>query len=139
MGWFSTSNAQSAIVSMLTPVVVWMAYESKRTWLVWITVAAAYLRCSTSEPDWPFAAMLATTVGLAFTFLVTGMGMETGGGAVCGVGYRCRVYEIRAPCTKNQNYYSDYTSTQQGYVAEEMMEKMPELKKESISRSCSKR
>ena len=24
MGWFSTSNAQSAIVSMLTPVVVWM-------------------------------------------------------------------------------------------------------------------
>ena len=127
MGWFSTSNAQSAIVSMLTPVVVWMAYESKRTWLVWITVAAAYLQLFYIGTRLAFAAMLATTVGLAFTFLVT-RHVEWKRVAALFVALviaaGCMKY---GPMYKNQNYYSDYTSTQQGYVAEEMMEKMPEL------------
>ena len=127
MGWFSTSNAQSAIVSMLTPVVVWMAYESKRTWLVWITVAAAY----------PSAVLHRNPIGLCRhagydggpCLYVSGhaaCGMEAGGGAVCGVGYRCRVYEIRPHVQKSKLLFRLYLD-QQGYVAEEMMEKMPEL------------
>ncbi len=96
MGWFSTSNAQSAIVSMLTPVVVWMAYESKRTWLVWITVAAAYLQLFYIGTRLAFCRHAGYDGGPCL--YVSGhaaCGMEAGGGAVCGVGYRCRVYEIR--------------------------------------------
>lgn len=124
MGWFSTSNAQSAILSMITPVVVWLAYESKRTWLVWVTAALAYVQLFYIGTRLAFAAMLATTVGLAFVFLVNRK-IEWKRVAALFV---CLI--IVAGCTKygpmykNRNYYADYTTTQQGYVAMEMEEIM---------------
>lgn len=124
MGWFSTSNAQSAIMSMLTPVVVWMAYESKRCALVWVTVAAAYLQLFYIGTRLAFAAMLATTVGLAFTFLVT-RHVEWKRVAALFVGLIIAVGCVQyGPMYKNQNYYSDYTSAQQGYISQEMEEAM---------------
>ena len=124
MGWFSTSNAQSAILSMITPVVVWLAYESKRPWLVWVTAALAYVQLFFIGTRLAFAAMLATTVGLAFVFLVN-QKIEWKRVAALFV---CLI--IVAGCTKygpmykNRNYYADYTATQQGYVANEMEELM---------------
>ena len=35
-------------------------------------------------------------------------GMEAGGGAVCGVGYRCRVYEIRPHVQKSKLLFRLY-------------------------------
>lgn len=122
MGWFSTSNAQSAVVSMLTPVVVWIAYEAKRPWLMWITVALAYVQLFYIGTRLAFVAMAATTLGLAFTFLVTRHieWKRVAALFVCLIiAAGCMKY---GPMYKNQNYYSDYTSTQQGYVASEMNE-----------------
>ena len=122
MGWFSTSNAQSAVLSMLTPVVVWIAYESKKVWLVWVTVILAYAQLFYIGTRLAFAAMLATTVGLTFTFLVTHH-VEWKRLAALFVVLIIAIGCIRTgPMYKNQNYYADYTSTQQGYVAQEMEE-----------------
>lgn len=38
LGWFSTTNAQSAIVSMVTPILIGMAYRSKYSWIFIVTV-----------------------------------------------------------------------------------------------------
>ena len=124
MGWFSTSNAQSAIMSMLTPVVVWMAYESKRWWLIWVTVAAAYLQLFYIGTRLAFAAMVATTIGLTFTFLVTRHVDWKRIAALFVALFIAAGCVQYGPMYKNRNYYSDYTSTQQGYISQEMEEAM---------------
>ena len=127
MGWFSTSNAQSAILSMLTPVVVWMAYESKRYWLLWVTVAAAYIQLFYIGTRLAFAAMVATTIGLTFTFMVT---RHVDWKRIAAL-FVCLIIVVGCtkygPMYKNRNYYSDYTATQQGYAAQEMEESMNSL------------
>ena len=127
MGWFSTSNAQSAVMSMITPVVVWMAYESKRTWLVWITAALAYIQLFFIGTRLSFAAMLATTVGLTFVYLVNHRieWKRVAALLVCLIIVAgCTKY---GPMYKNRNYYADYTATQQSYVTDEMQSKLDEL------------
>ena len=42
LGWFSTSNAQSAVVSMLAPIVIAFCYRKKHFWLFCLTTAAAF-------------------------------------------------------------------------------------------------
>ena len=124
MGWFSTSNAQSAVLSVLTPVVVWMAYESKRLWLLWAATVLAYVQLFYIGTRLAYAAMLATTVGLAFVFLVNRKieWKRVAALFVCMIiMLGCTKY---SPMYKNRNYYADYTSTQQGYVASEMEELM---------------
>lgn len=70
LGWFSTSNAQSAIMSMLTPIVVWLAYESKRYWLMIAAVAVSYSQLFFLGTRLAFLAICATTVGLTFVLLI---------------------------------------------------------------------
>jgi len=41
LGWFSTTNSQASIVSMMTPILICMAYKSKRTWLFAATTVLA--------------------------------------------------------------------------------------------------
>lgn len=122
LGWFSTSNAQSAILSMLTPVVVWMAYETKRPWLTWVVTALAYVQLFYIGTRLAFVAMVATTLGLTFTFLVT-RHIEWKRVAALFV---CLIIAIGCvkygPMYKNRNYYGVYTSTQQSYVAQEISE-----------------
>lgn len=127
MGWFSTSNAQSAIMSMLTPVVVWIAYESRRQWVLWLTVALAYVQLFYIGTRLAYAAMVATTFGLAFTFLVTRrfeVKRVTALFVCLVILFGCTKY---SPMYKNQNYYSDYTSTQQSYIANDLNETLQEI------------
>jgi hypothetical protein len=70
LGWFSTSNAQSAIMSMLTPIVVWLAYESRRWWLMLAAVAASYAQLFYLGTRLAFLAIGVTTVGLTLVFLI---------------------------------------------------------------------
>lgn len=126
MGWFSTSNAQSAIMSMLTPVVVWMAYESKKTWLLWLTVAAAYAQLFFIGTRLAFAAMIATTFGLTFTYFVT---RQIQWKRIIPL-FLCLLVCIGCiklgPMYQNQNIYSDYISQQQGYTNRTLEEKTDE-------------
>ncbi len=126
MGWFSTSNAQSAILSMLTPVVVWMAYETKRPWLTWAVTALAYVQLYYIGTRLAFVAMAATTLGLTFTFLVTRHieWKRVAALFVCLIiAAGCVKY---GPMYKNRNYYSAYAATQQGYISVEMEELLPD-------------
>ena len=120
MGWFSTSNAQSAIMSMLTPVVVWMAYETKKQWLIWLTTALAYAQLFFIGTRLAFVAMVVTTVGLTFTFCVTRHieWKRVTAFFVCLV--VCIGCVKMGPMYKNQNIYADYIDRQQGYTNREM-------------------
>ena len=127
MGWFLTSNAQSAVLSMLTPVVVWLAYQSKRQWLLWLTVGVAYIQLFWIGTRLAYAAMVATTIGLTFTFLVTRHvdWKRIAALFVCMIVFMgCTKY---SPMYKNQNYHSSHTSAQQGYIAQEMEDSMSHL------------
>ena len=68
--------------------------------------------------------MVATTIGLTFTFLVT---RHVDWKRIAAlfvaliIAAGCVQY---GPMYKNRNYYSDYTSTQQGYISQEMEEAM---------------
>ena len=127
MGWFGTSNAQSAVLSMLTPVVVWLAYESKHQWLLWLTTALAYIQLFYIGTRLAFAAMVATTVCLTFVFIVTRHvdWKRIAALFVCMIVVAgCVKY---SPMYKNQNYQSNHTAAQQGYVAEELEESLEHL------------
>lgn len=128
MGWFSTSNAQSAILSVLAPVVIWIAYESKHYWVLWITVILSYAQLFFVGTRLAIAAMVATTVGLVFTFLVTRHvdWKRIAVLFVCMIA--CMGCLKISPMFLNQNIHSDYLATQQSYTSNDLQQALPPAK-----------
>ncbi len=72
LGWFATTNAQSAILTMIVPVVIMGAIRRKgKAWLPQLAVCAlGFAMLFFFGTRLSFLAILATAVGLAFTILV---------------------------------------------------------------------
>lgn len=70
LGWFSTSNAQSAIMSILSPVVVMFAYRSKNDKLLLLTTLAAFAQLYFLGTRLAFMAMAVTLCGLVAIMLL---------------------------------------------------------------------
>ena len=70
LGWYSTSNAQSAIMSILTPLLVMLAYRSKNDKLLIATTAAAFAQLYFLGTRLAFMAMAVTLGGLVIVMLL---------------------------------------------------------------------
>lgn len=71
LGWFSTSNAQSAVVSMLAPIVIVLCYRKRSFWLFCLTTAAAFAQLYFLGTRLAFLAIAATAVGLPLVLILT--------------------------------------------------------------------
>ncbi len=71
LGWFSTSNAQSAVVSMLAPIVVIFCYRKKNFWLFCLTAAAAFAQLYLLGTRLAFMSIFAVALGMPIVLLLT--------------------------------------------------------------------
>lgn len=70
LGWFSTSNAQSAVVSMLAPIVVMCCYRKQNFWLFCLTAAAAFAQLYFIGTRLAFLAIFAAAIGVPLVLLL---------------------------------------------------------------------
>ena len=71
LGWFSTSNAQSAVVSMLAPIVIAFCYRKKNFWLFCLTTAAAFAQLYFLGTRLAFMSIFAVALGMPVVLLLT--------------------------------------------------------------------
>ena len=72
LGWFATSNSQSAVMSVLSPIVILQAWRRKNYPYFILTTAAAYLQLYFMGPRLAFLTMVVVAVGFGLTLLLTG-------------------------------------------------------------------
>lgn len=71
IGWFATTNAQSAVLSILTPIVVTLAYRRRNFPLFVLTSLAAFAQLYFLATRLAFLAIAVTCFGLLITAIVT--------------------------------------------------------------------
>lgn len=71
IGWFATGNAQSAVVSVLSPLVVVLTYHKRKLWLFALTTAAAFAQLYFLATRLAFFTIGVITVGLLLIVLLT--------------------------------------------------------------------
>ncbi len=117
LGWFSTTNAQSAIMSLLSPVVVALAFRKGNKPLFVLTTAAAFLQLYFIGTRLAFLAIAVITVGLILTMVLTKK-VSWFHIAVLVAGLATCVCCIKlSPMYQNQNIYNDSMSSKQGDAA----------------------
>jgi hypothetical protein len=136
LGWFSTSNAQSAIMSLLTPIVVLLALRRGKKPLFVLTVAAGYVQLYFLGTRLAFLAIAVTTVGTVLTLLLTRKWNWFYALVVVAGLLLCVACVKVSPMYQNQNVYNEAMSSKQKDAntmlqwAEEALEESGEVEEE---------
>lgn len=72
LGWFSTTNSQASIMSMVTPVLLCMAYRAKNPWILAITAVLSCGQLYFLGTRLAYMAIFASTIGIIFVTAVCG-------------------------------------------------------------------
>lgn len=135
LGWFSTSNAQAAILSASAPIVLMLALRNEGKYrypLLLAATAAIYAGLYFNGTRLAFASMLATAVGLPVILAITHK-FDWKQAAIlllCAL-CCCACYQL-SPMYQNQHIYSDVMSEKQGW-AEQKMQRAEESMEEDAS------
>ncbi len=123
LGWFSTTNSQSAILSASAPIVLMltMRYQGRyRLPLLLAVTAAVFAALYFNGTRLAFASMLATAVGLPVVLAITHQfnWKQTAILLLCVLCF-CACYKL-SPMYRNQHIYRDAMSEKQGWAEEKM-------------------
>lgn len=114
LGWFNTSNAQSAIMSMMAPLMTIFAYRKKKYWLIALAVVASFAQLYFLGTRLAFLAMAVTLFGVAFTMLVR-KEWDLKVLAIIGVCFViCCGFIKQSPMYRNQTVYNQSMNDKQG-------------------------
>ena len=117
MGWAANSNAQSAILSALTPVAVLYACRRERLPLLILTTAAGFLQLYFLGTRLAFGAILVTAAGAILTMILTKK-FTIPRAAVLLAGVILCVAAVRlSPMYLNQHTYNSEMDLKQGWEA----------------------
>ncbi|MGM9671428.1 MAG: O-antigen ligase family protein [Oscillospiraceae bacterium] len=120
LGWFATTNSQSAIMSILVPIVLLLYYRKKNFWLFLLTTAVAFVQLYFIGTRLAFFAIVVTVVGIVIvTFLTHDVSKRYLAVLVIGMALCCAFIKV-SPMYQNQNQYNVEMSSKQG-DAEVMM------------------
>lgn len=72
LGWFSTTNSQASIMSMLTPVLLCMAYRAKQPWILAVVAVLSCGQLYFLGTRLAYMAIFASTIGILFVTAVCG-------------------------------------------------------------------
>ena len=120
LGWFATSNAQSTVMSILTPVVITLCYRRKNLPLFLLTTAVGFAQLYFLGTRLAFLAMGVSFVGLVIIMFLT-HDVSKRYIAVIAVCFAvCCAFIKVSPMYQNQNRYNDAMASKQGDAAEMM-------------------
>ena len=113
LGWFATSNAQSSIMSILTPLVVLMAYRTKKNWLLALTTVAAFAQLYFLGTRLAFMSMAVTVAGLVIIMLLKKSFKWKPVVIVAACFLVCCAFVKQSPMYQNQAVYNQVMSSKQ--------------------------
>lgn len=117
LGWFATTNAQSAVMSILTPIAITLCYRRKNLLLFLLTTVAGFAQLYFLGTRLAFLAIGVAFVGLIIVMFLTHdvskryIAVLTVCFAVC-----CAFIKV-SPMYQNQNRYTDAMASKQGDAA----------------------
>lgn len=122
LGWFSTTNAQSAVMSMLAPIVLMVCFRQKKFFLFVLTTAVAFAQLYLMGTRLAFLAIGVCAVGIPIVMLLTRqVSKRYIAVLVVGLALCCGLIKI-SPMYKNQHIYDTEMAGKQS-DAEVMMER----------------
>lgn len=117
LGWFATSNAQSSIMSILTPIVITLCYRRKNLLLFLLTTAAGFAQLYFLGTRLAFLAMGVAFVGLVIVMFLT-HDVSKRYIAVLAIGFAvCCAFIKVSPMYQNQNRYNNAMASKQADAA----------------------
>ena len=135
LGWFSTTNSQSAILSASVPIVLMLAvcYQGRYRYpLLLFAAASTFAALYFNGTRLAFASMLATAVGLPIVLLLARQFNWKSTAILLLCALCCVAFYRQSPMYLNQHSYSDAMSQKQGW-AEEKIERVDQAIAEEAS------
>lgn len=120
LGWFTFGNAQSAIMSVLVPIVVTLSYQRQNYFLFLLTTAAGFAQLYFLGTRLAFLSIGVTAIGMIIIMICTKKVSKRHIAALILSLLVCCVFYKQSPMYKNQNTYSEAMAYKQ-YDAEMMM------------------
>lgn len=106
LGWFSTTNSQASIVSMLTPVLMCMAYQSKKPWILLVVAALSCGQLYFLGTRLAYFAVFASIFGLIFITAVNGKADKLRYGILLITAVVCMACVKMSPMYEHQMTYA---------------------------------
>ena len=129
LGWFATSNAQSSILSILTPIVVsLMLYRKKNILIFSLTAAAAFAQLYFLGTRLAFLSIFVTVGGIIIVMLVTKSFSIKHVAILLCLTAICCLFVKQSPMYLNQNRYNTVMASKQS--DSEVMKKWAEEQEE---------
>ena len=113
LGWFSISNAQSAVMSILTPIVVMLCYRRKNIALLTVTTALGFAQLYLLGTRLAFFTILVVAFGLALTAILTRKVSIPSLLIIFALMAVCCAAVRYSPMYRNQNVYNSVMSDKQ--------------------------
>lgn len=113
LGWFSTTNSQASIVSMMTPILICMAYKSKRTWLFAATTVLACAQLYFLGTRLAYMAIFVSIFGTILVAALCGEVKKLRCGMLLLVAVVCVLGVKQSPMYQHQQTYSQFMEEKQ--------------------------
>lgn len=115
LGWFATSNAQSAVLSLMTPILVCLCiYRKKNIFVFALTAIAAFAQLYLLGTRLAFLSMFVTVFGVIIIMLITKSVSKKHIAILIACLAVCCVFIKQSPMYKNQQVYLAAMSQKQG-------------------------
>lgn len=113
LGWFSTTNSQSAIVSMMTPILIGMAYRSKRPWIFILTVGLTCVQLFFLGTRLAYMAIFVSLFGMIVVSSICGYASKWKYAVLVVTALLCVVFVKQSPMYCHQMTYTQVMEEKQ--------------------------
>ena len=105
LGWFSTTNSQASIVSMMTPILLCMAHRAKQPWILALVTVLACGQLYFLGTRLAYMAIFAATLGTIFVTAVCGKANKVKYVILVAVALVCLAFVKQSPMYEHQMSY----------------------------------
>lgn len=116
LGWFSTTNSQASIVSMMTPILLCMAYRAKRPWVLAIVAVLACGQLYFLGTRLAYMAIFASTFGMIFVTAICGKVNKVKYAILVVTAVVCLAFVKQSPMYEHQMSYGETMQDKQSVL-----------------------
>ncbi|MCD8356904.1 MAG: O-antigen ligase family protein [Clostridia bacterium] len=116
LGWFSTTNSQASIVSMMTPILLCMAYRAKPLWIFVLTVVLTCGQLYFLGTRLAYFAIFVSVFGLIFISVICGNTNRSKYAILIVAALVCAVFVKQSPMYRHQMTYAQSVQEKQSVL-----------------------
>lgn len=132
LGWFSTTNSQSAIVSMVTPILIGMAYRSKRPWIFILTVGLTCVQLFFLGTRLAYMAIFVSLFGMIVVSFICGYASKWKYAVLIAAALLCLLFVKQSPMYCHQSMYAQSMEEKQSDLNSMSSERGTTVTKEDV-------